>query len=395
MTTSAAQIRAWTGPAVFGYGYRPFFLLAGIWAALAMLIWIFLIVGLIDLPTRFGMVSWHAHEIIFGYFPAVMAGFLFTAVPNWTGRLPIVGWRLAGLAAVWLLGRVVVGFSAGLPPVIVAIADIAFLALFAAAIGREIISGRNWRNLPILGMICLLVLANTVFHWQEAQEGYAAGGSGFRLGLTTVVMLITLIGGRIVPSFTRNWLTRQGSDKRPAPIGRFDQIALMTSALTLALWAFLPDHPATAALCLFAGAINLWRLLRWAGFHTGAEPLVWILHVGYLFVPLGFLAIGADGLVPGLDAAIGAQHIWMAGAIGVMTLAVMTRASLGHAGLPLVATRPVTVVYFTLILAVAARAAAALAPDQSWLIHLSATGWILAFAGYAVIYWPILTRPRR
>ncbi len=389
MSNSSARVRAWIGPAILSYGYRPFFLLAGLWAAVAMVLWVMMLSGRMNISTAFTPVDWHAHEFLFGYLSAVLAGFLLTAVPNWTGRLPITGWRLAGLAAIWLAGRGAVAVSAHFPPLFTAFADMVFLIVFAAAIAREIIAGKNWRNLPVLALLGLFIAANGVFHWHAAQGDTAASGPGLRMGLAVAVLFISFIGGRVVPSFTRNWLVRQGSSARPAPIGRFDQLVLAASLIALIFWVVLPLHPFTTGLCLLAGVAGFVRLARWSGWHTGPEPLVWVLHVGYACVPLGFLAVGAARFLPDLAITAAAQHIWMVGAVGLMTLAVMTRASLGHAGRPLHATGAVTTLYLTLISAVIARFALAFFPGSDWLLYYAAAGWIATFSGFAVLYWPI------
>ena len=392
MTTSAERMRAWKGPAILSYGFRPFFLFGAIWAALAMALWVVMLTGHAVLPTAFDPISWHAHEFLFGYLGAVLAGFLLTAVPNWTGRLPIVGWPLAGLVALWLAGRAVVAVSAFLPWQLVLMVDLAFPLTLAAALAREIISGRNWKNLAVLGLVLGFALANALYHLDAAGDGYPAIGLGLRLGLAVAVMLISLIGGRIVPSFTRNWLAQRRSPALPTPFGRFDSGVLLLTFVSLLVWVKWPDHLATAAVCALAATAQAWRLSRWEGVRTGSEALVWVLHVGYAFVPLGFLAIALAIILPDLRPA--AQHVWMAGAVGLMTLAVMTRASLGHAGRPLHATRPITALYLALILAVVARFAAGGFPGQVWILHLAACAWIAAFGGFAVLYWPILALPR-
>ena len=392
MTTSAQAIRAWTGPAILSYGYRPFFLLAAIWAALAMALWVPMMTGVMPAPGVFGPVDWHAHALLFGYTSAVIAGFLMTAVPNWTGRFPIVGWPLAVLVALWLAGRVAMTLPLGLSPLAVALVDLAFPLALAFAIGRELVAGRNWRNLKVLVLFAVLILANARFHWAAA-EGFGAGDWGARLGLAVVIMMIAVIGGRIVPSFTRNWLARREPGRLPAPTDRFDNVAMALTLVALLFWVAMPFDIVTGILCLIAGAVNLVRLARWQGQRTGAEPLVWVLHAGFAFVGLGFLSVGADALgwLPG---GTGPQHVWMAGAIGLMTLAVMSRASLGHAGLPLSAGRGVMALYLALIGAVAARFAAGFLPGATSPLHLAATLWIVGFAGFAVLYWTILTRSR-
>lgn len=396
MATSAERMRSWSGPAILTYGFRPFFLGAAVFAAVAMAVWIPMLAGRLDLPTAFDPVSWHAHEFLFGYLGAVIAGFLLTAVPNWTGRLPLVGWPLAGLFSIWLAGRVAIAFSAGLPVGVVAVVDLAFQITLAAAILRELVAGRNWRNLVVLGMLAVMIAGNLLFHLDAARGDPAAQGAGLRLALSAAVMMVAVIGGRIVPSFTRNWLVKQGDGRLPKPLGRLDKAALLILLAALALWVALPGHAATGVALSVAGAVHTIRLARWAGARTGAEPLVWILHAGYGFVPAGALAVGASVLWPDLLSPAAAQHLWLAGAIGVMTLAVMTRASLGHTGRPLVAGGGTTLVYLFLICSVLTRLLAGLWPVQAETLYvLSAVTWIVAFAGFAGLYGPMLMRPRR
>lgn len=395
MTTSAERMRAWEGPAILSFGFRPFFLVAGLWAAAAMVLWIAMLSGWARPPTAFDPVAWHAHEFLFGYLSAVMAGFLLTAVPNWTGRLPITGWPLAGLAGLWLAGRAAVAVSSHLPALAVAGTDLSFLVMLAGVLAREILAGRNWRNLPVLGLLAVFALGNALFHWDAAQGGAPAQGAGLRLGLGAAVMLIALIGGRIVPSFTRNWLVQRGQTRLPVPpMQRLDKLALAVLGAALLGWIAAPHNAATGAALLIAGALHLARLARWRGALSWPEPLVAVLHAGYLFVPLGALGLGAEILSPGTFGMAAAQHLWMAGAIGLMTLAVMTRAALGHAGRPLHATAPIAALYLLLVVSVIARLLAGALPGAVWPLHLSATAWILAWGGFALIYWPILTRPK-
>lgn len=392
--SSSQKVRDWTGPGVLTYGYRPFFLGAGIWAALAMLIWTAELSGWPFLRSRFSPVDWHAHEMLFGYLGAVMAGYLLSATPNWTGRLPILGWPLAGLAALWGLGRVGVAGSELLGPWVAALFDLALPTVLAGTLAREIVVGRVWRNLPLLLLLGVFITANAAFHLTAERTGHAADTAGFRSGLAVAVMMITIVGGRIIPSFTRNWLVRQKLTARPAPHGVTDQIALGATAAALAVWVFRPEGTLVAVICLVAGLANLIRLGRWAGIHARAEPLVWILHAGYLCVPLGFLAISAALLA--LDGAmrIEAQHIWMAGAIGLTTLAVMSRVSLGHTRLPARATRAMTLVYLLVIAAVALRVLAGFSASPTWAMHLSAAAWVAGYLGFVIVFWPILNGRR-
>jgi uncharacterized protein involved in response to NO len=394
MSSTTEKMRAWTGPAILSFGFRPFFFGAAVWAALAMGLWLAMLSGGAGLPTAFDPVSWHAHEFLFGYLGAVVAGFLLTAVPNWTGRLPITGWWLGGLALLWLAGRIAVAVSAGLPPGLVAAVDLAFTVVFAVVILREIVAGRNWRNLIVLAMLGVLILGNAVFHWEAARGDYAAQGVGLRLGLGAGVMMIAVIGGRVVPSFTRNWLVKRGPGPLPTPpMQGFDKVALLALLLALAAWVAGPDAVLTGVALALAGGLHVMRLARWAGHRTGAEPLVTVLHAGYGFVPLGALALAVEILVPGTFGMAGAQHLWMAGAIGLMTLAVMTRATLGHTGQALTAGPGTVTIYLALVVAVLARVVAGAWPALSGPLHmLAGLGWIAAFGGFAVIYGPLLLR---
>ncbi|MBM2323284.1 MULTISPECIES: NnrS family protein [Roseobacteraceae] len=394
MTTTTEQMRAWNGPAILTFGFRPFFFGAAVWAVLAMALWVPMLSGHLMLPTTFDPVSWHAHEFLFGYLGAVVAGFLLTAVPNWTGRLPIVGWRLGMLAGLWLVGRVAVAVSAGLPDVLVAMADLAFPVVFAFLIAREIVAGKNWRNLVVLAMLGVFILGNAFFHWEAANGGYAAQGYGLRLGLGAGIMMIAVIGGRVVPSFTRNWLVKRRGKVLPAPpMQSFDKAALAVLAVALVLWVALPLAPLTGAALALAGVLHTLRLARWAGHRTFAEPLVMVLHTGYAFVPLGSLALAAEILAPGFFGMAGAQHFWLAGAVGLMTLAVMTRATLGHTGQELRAGAGTVTIYLALILSVIARVAGGVWPEFSGLLNtVAGLFWILAFGGFAVLYGSLLLR---
>src|SRR6516164_2882346 len=343
---------------LFSYGFRPFFLLGSIYAGLAILVWLPLFFGEITLSSAFAPRDWHVHEMLFGYLPAVITGFLFTAIPNWTGRLPIRGRPLMGLVAIWLAGRVCVTFSAHTGWLAAMLVDASFLLAVAAAASREILAGRNWRNMNVVILLLLLLAANIAFHFEAHLEG--AAEVSIRLGIAVVVLLITLIGGRIVPSFTRNWLARENPGRFPQPFGRFDRGALATSAAALALWVFAPQWPPTGAVLLLAAVVQTIRLARWAGDRTGAERLLLILHIGYAFVPVGFLlnAAAALGQIP----TSGGIHAWMVGAAGVMTLAVMSRATLGHTGQQLTASVATQAIYAAVIIAAISRICAVLSP---------------------------------
>jgi uncharacterized protein involved in response to NO len=385
--TPVPRLRPHDGWPLLSSGFRPFFLLGSVYAGLAILVWLPVFIGELTLTTAFTPRDWHVHEMLYGYLPAVITGFLFTAIPNWTGRLPIQGTPLLGLVVVWLAGRVCVTFSAEtgwLPAMFV---DTSFLLLVVAATAREIIAGRKWSNLNVVIMVLLLLAGNVAFHLEAHFNG--AADIGNRIGIAVVVMLISLIGGRIIPSFTRNWLARENPGRLPAPFSRFDMLVVVISALVLVWWVVWPDGAAAGYAFALAGCLHVIRLGRWAGDRTWRERLVLILHVGYAFVPIGFLlnAASAFGLVP----AGAGIHAWMAGAAGVMTLAVMSRATLGHTGQKLTASASTEAVYAAAIVAALARICAAVEPVHSVpLLYLAAVAWAAAFVGFAISFGPVL-----
>jgi uncharacterized protein involved in response to NO len=391
MTTNALQ-RNLDGLPLFSYGFRPFFLLGSIYAGLAILVWMPAFYGEITLSSAFAPRDWHAHEMLFGYLPAVVTGFLLTAIPNWTGRLPIRGRPLMSLVAVWILGRVCVTFSAHIGWVTAMLADASFLLLIAAAASREILAGRNWRNMNVVVLLLLLLAGNIAFHVEAHLEG--AADISIRIGIAVIVLLIALIGGRIVPSFTRNWLVRENPGRLPVPFGRFDVITIGIGALALLAWIVSPAGELAAGVLALAGLLHLVRLVRWAGDRTGRERLLLILHVGYAFIPLGFFLNAASAL--GAFPASAGIHAWMAGAAGTMTLAVMSRATLGHTGQQLTASFGTQAIYAAIIVAAISRICAVLEPSHNFvLLHVAAFSWILAFFGFAFFFGPLLIGFRR
>jgi uncharacterized protein involved in response to NO len=386
MPAALARRRDYAGPALFSYGFRPFFLGGTLWAAVGVLLWLPLYFGELSLPTALAPRDWHLHEMLYGYVAAVIAGFLLTAIPNWTGRLPVNGFPLAALAVLWLAGRIAIFVSARIGATAAAVIDVAFLLVLAAVVAREIVAGRNWRNLRVLLVLAVLAAGNVIFHLEVAWTGLAE--YAVRIALGAVVLLITLVGGRIVPSFTRNWLARRGPGRLPMPFGRFDVLSMGTGAGALIAWVAAPDHAVTGALLLVAAVLHAVRLARWAGDRTLADRLVLVLHAGYAFVPLGFVLTGAAAIWPTVPPSAGI-HAWGAGAVGVMTLAVMTRASLGHTGRPLAASAGTQAIYVFAAVAAIIRIAAAFEPSPV-LLHLSALCWICAFGGFVIAYGPLL-----
>jgi len=393
MSLVAGDVERAPTPAFLTVGFRPFFIAAAIWSVTAMALWIVMLTTGIELPSRFDPLAWHIHEMLFGFVMATIAGFLLTAIPTWTRRVPVSGLPLAALAGLWLLGRIACLVSALVPPALVIAADLAFPLLLVAVAAREIIAGRNWRNLPMIAPVIVLGLANLLMHL-EAETPSVPSGLGWRLGLAAVIALISVVAGRIVPSFTRNWLATRRDIDLPAGHGWIDRAALGALHAGLFSWAVSPAFRAGGALLLLGAGLNLWRLLRWRGGATVAEPLLLILHIGYAWLVLGAALLGLsvlDSNVP-QSAAI---HALTAGAIGTMILAVMTRVTRGHSGRALSADRGTVAIYLLVNIAAITRVVAAV--GDAWatpLLIASAILWIGAFVLFITLYGPLLLPER-
>jgi uncharacterized protein involved in response to NO len=374
--------------------FRPFFLMAGLWPVVALWLWIAAFTFGVDLPSCFDPLNWHIHEMLFGLVLAAVAGFLLTAIPNWTGRRPICGVALAGLTGLWLAGRIICLVSAFAPPWLAPIVDLAFpLALFAVA-RRELIAARNQRNLAIPAPIAVLGIADLLMHLEAA--GYPVPvGLGWRLGLAAVIVLIAVIGGRIIPSFMRNWLIKRGAAMKLPRIHRgIDRLALGCLHAGLVAWAILPTSRTIGLLLIFASACNFIRLAGWRGFSTFAEPLLAILHVGYLWLVLGAAMLGVS-LLSHTVPETAAIHALTSGAIGTMIVAVMSRVTLGHTGRMLVADRITTFLYIIVVAGAVLRVTAVFAPANILvLIVISAILWSGGFLLFVLRYGPMLITER-
>ena len=381
-----------TGPAILSYGFCPFFLGAGIFAMLSMLGWIGALTLGWDIGGSYGILDWHAHEMLFGYTSAALAGFMLTAIPNWTGRLPVSGRPLLALVSLWLLGRLVMAAPdlLGLP-LSMAI-DALFLPLLALVAAIEITAGRNWKNLKILIGLLALSLANIGFHLSVAFAG--TGMDAVRPTVSIYLMLIVLIGGRIIPSFTRNWLVKAGAKRLPKPFGGFDVASMLALFAALLAWSLAPGHGLTIILAVLAAVLQAVRLWRWRGWAVADEPLLLALHVAYGFVPLGLVGIAMAGL--GWIAAPSALHILAVGAIGGMTFAVMARATLGHTGRPPSASPRLAVALLALALAAVLRPFAEILPEAyHLLLGLAGLFWFIAYGLFLIELGPMLLRHRR
>ena len=378
--------------ALWSLAFRPFFLAVALWAALALALWMVVFFTGAALPTRFDPLTWHIHAMLFGFVLAAIAGFMLTAIPNWTGRPPIRGAALASLLALWLLGRIACLVSAFLPFWLAAGLDLAFPVVLCAVAAREIVAARNWRNLMMPLPIGVLAIANLLMYLELAQFKVPTG-LGWRLAIAAIVALVSAIGGRIIPAFTRNWLVKRQISPLPAAHGRIDSAALATLHTGLLGWAFFPDSRLVGTLLLLGSALNLWRLARWRGTATLREPLLAILHVGYAWVAVGAGLLGGSLLTATIPEPA-AIHALTAGAIGTMVLAVMTRVARGHTGRPLEADHVTTLIYAAVTLAGVTRVAAAFAGTSSMaLLGISALLWVISFLLFVWKYWPMLVWP--
>jgi uncharacterized protein involved in response to NO len=380
-------------PAFLRGGFRPFFFGGAAWAVVALILWLAALTGGMALPSLFEPLAWHRHEMLFGFVGAVICGFLLTAIPNWTGRLPIAGLPLAGLFGLWLAARIAVLFSAQAGAAPAAFLDVGFYLVVAALAAREVFAAKN-RNKPIVAMVVLFAMANAADHAGAA--GWLADPDlGVRSAIALVVLMISLVGGRIVPSFTRNWMAKQGIGTRlPTQPGRFDLGVIAVTALGLIVWLVAADAWFTALLLLAAGFAQAARLARWGGILTARDPLVLILHVGYLWVPIGLVLLGVSILGPAVPRSA-AIHALTAGAMGTMILAVMTRATLGHTGRELKAGPQTVFLYLLVTTGAVLRVAASLGVIGYDLgMEMSVVAWAGAFTLFLACYGPMLFRPR-
>jgi uncharacterized protein involved in response to NO len=387
------RARMAAAPPILRGGFRPFFLGGALWAIISLALWLSVLAGQVTIPTAFDALAWHRHEMLFGFVGAVIAGFLLTAIPNWTGRLPIAGGPLASLFGLWLAGRLAVLLSGTLGPTVAAVIDVSFYLVLAAVAGREVI-GANNKNVPIVGLVLLFGIANGLDHLAAAGI-FVDPALPWQLAVALVTMMISLIGGRIVPSFTRNWLAKRGNTEGlPGQPNRFDLVAIGLTALGLLAWIAAPSGWLPGSLLAIAAAAQAARLARWKGWKAAGDPLVLVLHVGYAWLPTGLALLAAFELGASLPQSA-AVHALTAGAMGTMILAVMSRASLGHTGRELRAGPTTSVMYVLVTIGAALRVAASLGGvDYRMGMEVAGLCWIGSFVLFAFNYGPILFKPR-
>jgi uncharacterized protein involved in response to NO len=378
-------------------GFRLFFPGSALVAALSIAIWVPWFLGFMHVPTLLPPVAWHQHELLFGFVPAVIAGFLLTAVPNWTGRPGLKDLPLLALFLLWVAGRLAISFSEWTGMLGAALIALAFLPVLALFVLKELVAASNRRNYKIVAVLVLLSAAQLLFHYEV--ERYGRIEIADRLALSAILVLVSLVAGRIIPAFTGNWLKANNPGRMPQNFARFDLGVMLVAGLALAMWIAVAGglerlRFPTGGLMFVASLAHLLRQVRWCPDRTLGEPLVTILHVGYLFIPLGFLLTGLSMLVDHSGFASAGIHAWTTGGLGVVTLAVMTRATRGHTGQAL--TSPLTttwLIYAPVILSALLRILVAIWPQHTMLLlPIAGLAWIAAFLGYVVFYMPLIAR---
>ncbi|HEY8088462.1 MAG TPA: NnrS family protein [Polyangiaceae bacterium] len=373
-------------------GFRPFFLLAAAFATAIVPLWILVVAGVARPTGYLDATSWHAHEMVMGYAVAVIAGFLLTAVGNWTKRVTLLGTPLLALAALWVLGRVAMAFASILPRGVPALVDLAFLPALIVVLARPLVAARNWRNLIMLAFLGALFAANLVVHL-DALGAMAIGAARHAcLVATDVVMLVILVmAGRVFPMFTRN-ATGVASIRS---IPSLDALTVAGMAVLTALDVLVPERAVTAVAAAAVGLLAIARAARWGTRHTARHPLLWILHAGYAWMVLGLLLRGLARVVPAIPGSL-ATHAVTVGAIGSLTLGMMARVSLGHSGRALVAPRAMAWGFAAITAAAFARAIVPLFAPGWYLAELVAAAglWTVAFLLFLVAYLPVLVTPR-
>jgi uncharacterized protein involved in response to NO len=387
----AAGLPASRHPAVLAKGFRPFFLLAAVYAVIALPAWLLVFANGLDPAAYLGPMYWHAHEMVFGFTVAVIAGFLLTAVANWTGRETAAGLPLALLALLWVLGRIAVPLGDALPAPLAAIVDLAFLPALALACARPMLKSKNARNYPFLAVLLALSLSNLGIHLGALGISPHWLRLGNLVAIDVIVLLIVLITGRVIPMFTRN-ATRAASIRS---LPWLDRLGAVSVALLALADAFALDAWVTGGLAGVGGLAVLGRSVFWGAHLTRGQPLLWVLHIGHAFVPLGLLLRALSVVSPAVPSS-GALHALTAGAIGVLTLGMMTRVGLGHTGRMLSVPRSIAIAFALLITGAVVRIVGAWLPVAMYVRVMIGAGllWTLGFAIYTVTYAPALLSPR-
>jgi uncharacterized protein involved in response to NO len=380
--------------ALFAYGFRPFFFATGGYALLSLIAWLWIYTtGVQPLPNQPAQL-WHGHEMLYGFVGAAIAGFLLTAVPSWTGARGFAGAPLILLAALWLIGRLAFAAAAVLPLSLVAVCELAFIPALGGLLARPLLRVRN-RNSPMLLVLAGIWLTDVVFLYALMRDDVPLARTTLLVAIDIVLLLVTVIGGRIVPAFTASALRARGRASDVRSSRWTDGIVMGAMIAVVFVDIIAPWHWVAGGIAAVAAIAHVWRLIGWRSWRTLDEPLVWSLHLAYAWLPVG-LAMKALYLAGNVEWAAHWLHALTIGVAAAMILAVMTRASLGHTGRPLLASRLIGSAYTLLSLAAVMRVfAPPLAPGvYRWSVMVAGTLWICAFGIFIVVYTPILLRPR-
>jgi uncharacterized protein involved in response to NO len=379
--------------ALFNYGFRPFFLLAGLYAVIAMMLWLLALLLEVRLAGDQPAYLWHGHEMLFGFISAAITGFLLTAVPSWTGQRGFSGLPLIILAIVWLSGRLLFIFQAYSPPALIMAVDLAFFPLLGLMLAPSLLRGKS-RNLVFILFLLLLFVSNLIFHQASVDNDYALASKGLLLGINTVLLIIAIIGGRIVPAFTLSAVRRIDETFSIKPFPTLDRAAIFSIALILLIDLIWPSSQVAGWLAILTAVIHAGRFLRWKTWRCLNEAIVWILHTGYAWLIIG-LALKGVFLLTGVVFSTAWLHALTSGLFATMILAVMTRAALGHTGRPLIAPPLIAVAYVLITLAAILRVSGPLFPGiYLYSITIAGVLWIGAFTLFLIVYAPILVMPR-
>jgi uncharacterized protein involved in response to NO len=381
--------------AVWARGFRPFFLGVGAYGALAILVWTTIWLGGLPAPAWLAPAWWHAHEMLFGTVSGAVAGFLLTATPVWAGRPATAGAPLVALVLLWALGRGAMWLAGVLPAPLVASVDVAFLPILAAVLARTLRGTGQIRNHAVVALVAALALANAAVHADAVGLASGSAPRALRFAVDAAVVLMVVIGGRITPAFTANALRRAGSAAEVRSRLWLDRLAVAAVALLAAADLAVPGTAWTGAIACAAGLALAARMSGWQTRRTLRDPLLWSLHAGAAWIVAGLLLVAAGDLGAPIPPTAG-LHALTAGAMGALILAVMTRVGLGHTGRPLVLPRRAVWTYALVHAGALLRVASAFATGDAARLLLLAAGalWAAAFALFALVYRPILTRPR-
>lgn len=380
---------------LFSEGFRIFFPAAGVFAALAVPFWTFAFLDGWSADGAATIRLWHAHEMYFGYAIAALAGFLLTAMPNWTGTTALGHPGLTALFGLWLVGRIAMAASVAFGVVAIAVLDVLFPAALVAYATGVLWRAGNKRNFVVIAVVAVIVVADLAFHLALLDLLRISPQAALGAVLNALVLLIALIGGRVVPAFTQNALARAGKFRPMRTVRGLDALALLTTACILPVDLVAPETRGAAAVTLVAALANTLRFLTWQTERTLNAPILWVLHLGYLWLIAGLYMKGLAASLPGLAGLVWV-HALAIGAVGTMTLAIMTRAALGHTGRPLRAAPMTVFAYLLVSLGAVARIIAPELPGDWFVRVLAVAGgaWALAFASFLYVYVPVCAAPR-